>query len=268
MKSIFSLLCLMILTFTAKAQVDTLSEKQNTATADDPSQFFTRIELFNELQYKDDGSYLNMTTLRNNVKIGKRFTTRLDVMYVSNSLAKGTNYQQSGLGDISFRLLGYRFFESPRSAFTASVEISLNTAQSPVLGLGKNVFIPMVTYSRIFKDKKMLLATVFQQANSFSGDADRATLSFSKIQFGILNFWSKKMWSVIIPEFYVDYVLGGFSMNLEGRIAYAPTSRTNFWITAGAGIFGDFMFCYKLSGEAGYRYYLFRKPSLKSRADK
>lgn len=270
MKKTFAFLVILTHTCILNAQTDTdtLSEKQNTATADDPSQFFTRVELFNELQHKSDDSYLNLSTLRTNVKIGKRFTTRLDLMYVYNSYAKGTDIQQSGLGDISFRLLGYRIFETPNTAFTASVEISLNTAQSPALGLGKNLIIPMVTYSRVFKEKKMLLSAILQQANSFSGDADRANLSYSKIQFVALNFWSKKMWTVLAPEFYIDYVLGGLSMDIEGRIAFAPTRRTNFWVQAGAGIFGDFMFCYKLSGEIGYRYYLFRKSVLKSNPDK
>ena len=46
--------------------------------------------------------------------------------------------KQSGIGDISFRLLGYKFFEKSKSAFTVSIEISLNTAESPILGTGKN----------------------------------------------------------------------------------------------------------------------------------
>jgi hypothetical protein len=266
MKTIFTLIFIWSFIFVAKAQTesDTLSEKQITVTADDPSQFLTRLELFNELQHKNDDSYLNLSTLRTNVKIGKRFTTRLDVMYVYNTIANGTDFQKSGLGDISLRLLGYRIFQLPKSAMTASVEISLNTAQSAVLGTGKNLFIPMITYSKVFKTKKMLLSAVFQQVNSFSGDDNRANLSFSKIQIVDVNLWSKKMWTVIAPEFYIDYVLGGFSMNLEGRIAFAPSPRINFWVQAGAGIFGDFMFCYQLSAEVGYRYYLFRKSAVKS----
>jgi hypothetical protein len=118
---------------------DSIKESKNDAKADDPTQFFTRTELFSELQHYT-GFYINLTTLRTNVKIGKRFTTRIDIPLAYNSHSTSANYQQFGLSDISFRLLGYKFFESPKSAFTASVEFSLNTAQSPLLGTGKKPY--------------------------------------------------------------------------------------------------------------------------------
>jgi hypothetical protein len=240
---------------------DSIKESKNDAKADDPTQFFTRTELFSELQHYT-GFYINLTTLRTNVKIGKRFTTRIDIPLAYNSHSTSANYQQFGLSDISFRLLGYKFFESPKSAFTASVEFSLNTAQSPLLGTGKNLIIPMVSFSTRLNQQKMILAFVLQQTNSFSGDPERADFNFTKFQPVLIKIWSKKMWTVLAPEMYFDYIHGGVSMNLECRFAVAPSPRFSFWTMAGAGLFGDFIARYQWSLEVGCRYFFLRKTLL------
>ena len=97
----------------AQTSSDSLKKELIKANADDPSQFLTRVEIFNELQHYDkngDDFYLNQTVLRTIFKIGKRFTTRIDLPYVYNSIKNPANYRQSGIGDISIRLLGYKFF--------------------------------------------------------------------------------------------------------------------------------------------------------------
>ena len=264
MKKLLRLLFLIVHLGTSHAQTssDTLKKQPIKANADDPSQFFTRVEVFNELQHHNRNGtdfYLNQTVLRTVVKIGKRFTTRIDLPYVYNSINTPANHKQSGIGDISFRLLGYKFFEKPKSAFTASIEISLNTAQSPILGTGKNLLIPVVSYTTLIPKKKMIFSVVLQQANSVSGDEARADISFSKIQAILIKAWSKRFWSVLAPEWFVDYVNGGLSMNLRSRMTYAPAPRINIWITPSAGIFGDFPGRYQWSMDIGGRYFFLRK---------
>ena len=245
----------------AQTSSDSLAAKPNSAAADDPSQFFTRVELFSELQHysRNNGFYLSQTTLRTIVKIGKRFTTRLDIPFVYNSFTTAADYRHSGIGDISFRLLGYKIMDNPKSAITASVEISMNTAQSPLLGTGKNLLIPVVSYTQVVPKKKMLFALVLQQVNAVSGDKTRANVSFSKIQGILIKTWSKRTWTVLAPEWFVDYVHGGLSMNLRSRLTYAVTPRTNIWITPSAGIFGDFPGRYQWSIDIGGRYFFLRK---------
>jgi hypothetical protein len=228
------------------------------AAGDDPSQFFTRIELFNEVQHFPNDVYLDLTTLRINVKIGKRFTTRLDVPLVYNSASSAADYRHLGLGDISVRLLGYQFLKSKKSALTASIEVAFNTAQSPLLGTGKNMIIPMLTYSTMLKNHKTIIAFVFQQAHSFGGYSDRMTLSFSKVQAILIHLWTKKIWTVVAPECYIDYIYGGLSMNFEVRCAYAPIRRINVWAQTGVGVFGDFIARYQWGAEVGCRYYFLR----------
>ena len=253
-------------TLIAQNSPDSLKKENALANADDPSQFFTRIEVFNELQYYDKTDiYLNQTVVRTILKVGKRFTTRLDIPLVYNSFTSPANYKQSGLGDISFRLLGFKFMEKPKSAFTASIEISMNTAESPILGTGKNLLIPVVSYTLLIPKQKMLFSLVFQQANSVSGDEERADISFSKIQAILIKKWSARAWTVLAPEWFIDYVKGGVSMNLRTRMTYAPTPRINVWITPSAGIFGDFQGRYQWSADIGGRYFLFKSMNFKKK---
>jgi hypothetical protein len=259
-RMILLLLCILLHTGVLHGQSsDTLAAKPVDVKADDPSQFFTRIEVFNEVQYYDGKDYyLNQSVVRAIVKIGKRFTTRVDIPYVNNSIAAGKEYKHSGLGDISFRLLGFKFLDRPRSAFTTSIELSMNTAESRYLGTGKNILIPMITYTLLAPKVKMLFSLVVQQVNSVSGDEERRTVNFSKVQFIALKTLSRRLWVVLAPEWYLDYENKGLSMNLRTRMTYAPAPRMNIWISPSAGIFGDFVGRYQWSMDIGGRYFLFR----------
>jgi hypothetical protein len=256
-------LCLCFMTSFAQTASDTVIARENEVAGDDPSQFFTRVELFNEFQHYPGSVYLNQTTLRTIVTFGKRFTTRLDLPMVYNSSVSPANYSQSGLGDISFRLLGYKILESRRSGLTASLECSLNTAQSPLLGTGKNIILPMLSYTVTFDKTRIFLAFVLQQANSFGGFNSRADISFTKLQTYLITIWSRKVWTFLAPEYFLDYVHGGLSMNLEGRGAFAPTPRVNIWAQAGVGVFGDFIARYQWSAEVGLRYFFLRNTFFK-----
>lgn len=249
----------------AQNSADSVTQEQLKKNADDPSQFLTRIEFFNELQhYNKNGNefYINQTILRTILKLGKRFTTRIDLPYVYNTINHPANYKESGLGNISFRLLGYKFLEKQLSAFTASIEISLNTAESPILGSGKNVILPVVSYTKLIPKKRILLSVVLQQANSFSGDENRPDINFSKLQAILIRYWSPRFWTVLAPEWFFDYVNDGVSMNLRTRLTYAPAPRINLWITPSAGMFGDFVGRYQWSLDIGGRYFLFREMNL------
>ena len=250
--------CLVI----SQASTDSLSSLPvpRIVSADDPSQFLTRVEIFNEFQHYDKagGFNLNQTVIRTIVKLGKRFTTRLDVPFVNNSFPYPQGFDKFGLGDISFRLLGYNIHQAKRSAVTASVEISLNTATSPAQGTGKNVIVPVLTYTTFLKDYRTLFALVFQQTNSISGDESRADLNFSKFQGILLHYWNKRAWTVVAPELFIDYINGGTSMILKGRMAFAPTPRLNLWVQVNGGLYGDFIGRYNWGGEVGSRYFVIR----------
>jgi len=70
---------------------------------------------------------------------------------------------------------------------------------------------------------------------------------------------------VLAPEWFLDYINGGLSMNLRTRMTYAPAPRINLWITPSAGIFGDFAGRYQWSLDIGGRYFLFREMNFKKK---
>lgn len=249
------------------AQGDTLTQKPLQTNADDPSHFLTRVEIFNEFQHynRSGGFNLNQTVFRTIIKLGKRFTTRVDIPLVNNSypFPESLGYDRFGLGDISFRLLGYKIRETKRSAITASLEVSLNTAATPAQGAGKNILIPLISYSSLLKDNKTIAILTFQQTNSFSGDEARQDLSFSKIQGIVLHYWSRKMWTVVAPELFIDYIHGGSSMIFKGRMTFAPAPRMNLWVQANAGLYGDFIARYNWGAEMGCRYFMLRMTQAK-----
>lgn len=250
----FLVVLLFVSNHSAQTEQDTLVHQEERKVAEDPTQFLSRVELFSEYQHFENGINLNITTLRSVVKLGKRFTSRIDIPVVYNS-KNTTDYKQFGLSDISFRLLGYKIYQSKKEALTLSIEVSLNTAQSPLLGSGKNIFLFMGSYTRFLIPKRLLFAGTLQQANSFSGDEARSDLSFSKLQLVLLYFLSKKSWIVIAPEYFLDYTKGQQALNVESRLAYAPLPKFNIWAKAGAGLYGDFMTRYQWTAEIGVRHF-------------
>lgn len=139
-------LCSIIALVTYGQQDTTATEAQSGISQDDPSNFISRTEVFNKLQKLQSAEFLNVTTTRAVIAIGKRMTTRFDIPVVYNTTSLA-GYDQFGMGDISVRLLGYRIYKSPKAALLTSVEFSFNTAQSRLLGTGKNVIIPVIAYS-------------------------------------------------------------------------------------------------------------------------
>jgi len=241
------------------------ADRVSAAEADDPSRYLTRVELLNELQHfkyfvplNQNNVYLNETTFRTIVKIGDKFTTRLDIPFLYNSYSSPNGLKQFGISDISFRLLGYKFLDSPKNALTASIEVSLNTANSPLLGTGKNILNPVISYTATL-EKGVFLIFIFQEPFSFSGNKARPNISYSELQVAFLYTWSKTLWSYIGPELYIDYVNGGASMNVEARVAFNLRPRINLYAQTGVGVFGDFIERYQWEAEIGCRYFMFRK---------
>ncbi|MBL7851636.1 MAG: hypothetical protein JNN04_12095 [Cyclobacteriaceae bacterium] len=255
-----SLLFFLLFVRAAFGQSDSLS-RHNGILQDDPSNIFTRIELFNERQTLTDGTVANVTTARGIMAIGKRFTTRVDIPYISlprTSSAEAT----SGIGDVSARLLGYKILQSRRAAMLASVELSFPTAQSPLLGMGRNIITPVIAYTRYLPKRKTVLALTYQDYFSFGGDESRAHIRWSRMQLYHIRPWSRRVWTLLLPELYYDHSGGGFSMNLEATGYYRMSDRFAVWLKGGAGLFGDHPARYSWTVEVGLRHLIWRKKKL------
>jgi len=253
----FSIACIKV----ACAQDTTAEKSQNSIIQEDPTKFFTRVELFNELQRHRNDVFLNATTVRTVIQLGKRFTTRLDVPLVYNSKSVA-DYRQYGFGDISLRLVGFRFAQTKKAALAASVEFSFNTAMSPLLGTGKNVIIPTLFYTQIFRERRIIAALAFQQFNSLWGDESRQKINFSRFQAFFVKGWTKRIWMLLLPELYIDYENPGASMTMEATMFYRLTGHVTLWAKGGAGLFGDHVARYLWTTEAGIRYALVERPGV------
>lgn len=242
----------------AFGQADSTTHQQNGILQDDPSNIFTRIELFNEYQTSTGGDVVNVTTMRGIMAIGKRFTTRIDIPYIVLPRT-ATTEAASGLGDVSARLLGYKILQSRRSAMLASVEVSFPTAQSPQLGFGRNVITPVVAYSLYMPNRKAVLALTYQEYFSFGGDESRAHIRWTRMQMYHIRPWSRRVWTLVLPELYYDHAGGGVSMNLEATGYYRLTDRFALWLKGGAGLFGDHPARYGWTVEVGLRHLIWKK---------
>lgn len=239
-------------------QPDTVANTtQRVMAQDDPSTILSRMEVANEFQHFQNGHYLNITEVRNVLALGKRFTTRIEIPIVYNSTS-GTGYDQYGIGDISVRLLGYKILQRKKSAMLVSLEFSGNTAQSPLLGSGKNVLSPVIAYSRYIPEKKTIMAFGLQQYYSISGDESRDDIKWTRIQIYYLHALSKKIWILIFPELFLDHIKGGSSMNFETSGYYRLSHHVTAWMKGGAGLFGEHPARYQWTAETGLRY-LFRR---------
>ncbi|MBL7846274.1 MAG: hypothetical protein JNL40_02305 [Cyclobacteriaceae bacterium] len=248
-----------LLTHIAAAQQDSATvAKQTGIRLDDPSNVVTRIELFSEYQTGTDGKAANVTTVRGIMAVGKRFTTRIDIPYLHRPGINSTE-ATSGLGDISARLLGYKVLESKRSAVLASVEMSFPTAQSPFLGFGRYVVTPVIAFSTFFPKQKSIMALTYQEYFSFGGDESRSHIRWARVQLYHIKPWSKRIWTLLLPEYYYDYSTGGSSMNMEVAVNYRVSNQLAIWLKGGAGLFGDHPARYSWTIEPGLRYLIWRK---------
>jgi hypothetical protein len=244
------------------AQQDSVKSNTHSGLAqDDPSQFLTRVEVFNELQYRESLGHLNVTMFRSVIALGKKMTTRFDIPVVHNT-APIEGYDRSGIGDISIRLLGYRIVESKRMVALASAEFSFNTAQSPLLGTGKNIISPVLAASWRIPKHKTVIAGLVQEYFSLWGDNSRPDISWTKLQFFLLNAWSRRAWTMLAPEMYFNHHKSGASLNLEATAYYRVTGRCTLWLKSGAGLFGNHPARYQWTMETGLRYLMLRKGSI------
>jgi hypothetical protein len=141
----------------------------------------------------------------------------------------------------------------------------MNTAQSPILGTGKNVILPVVSYSKLIPKNKILISAIFQQANSISGDDTRSDISFSKLQVIVLKYWSRRFWTVLAPEWFYDYINDGVSMNLRTRFHRCANTPHEYLDNAKCRNIRRFCRRYQWSLDIGGRYFLFREMNFKKK---
>ena len=137
---------------------------KNDKSGTNPINFQRDLRIYNEylwLNTAGDGNQ-NLTTLefRTPFAGGKwQFRTRIPYNAVTADVNGDgmDDIDDSGLGDINFRLLTVPYFEGA-NAFAYALEVFLDTASEDSLGAGTTSLAPVVFYGRFFKGRFRALA--------------------------------------------------------------------------------------------------------------
>ncbi len=133
-------------------------------TGADPTDFITRIEPSYEHKRLDDGTQLEVFTLRGDLALRPNVSLRLDVPLVGYrppDAATAAGYERGfGLGDIVTQAT-FKPFSSQRMAALMGMRVDLNTASIPGLGQGGTTYAPVGAVG-FFPSPRWVVAPVVQ----------------------------------------------------------------------------------------------------------
>jgi hypothetical protein len=162
------------------------------------------------------------------------------VPVVYSDLNLPENDSETGLGDILLRG-AFRAARGERYAVVAAAEFILDTASDPNLGLGKNRFGPLVFASIEVPSLRSRFFPFYQHVFSFAGDENRPDINYASIRPSvILTKWPNRWYTVIDPNFFVDFERENKSgMTLELEVGRPVKKNVNVWVRPGMGVYGD-----------------------------
>jgi hypothetical protein len=178
------------------------------------------------------------------------------VPVVYSDLNLPENDSETGLGDILLRG-AFRAARGERYAVVAAAEFILDTASDPNLGLGKNRFGPLVFASIEVPSLRSRFFPFYQHLFSFAGDENRPDINYASIRPSvILTKWPNRWYTVIDPNFFVDFERENKSgMTLELEVGRPVKKNVNVWVRPGMGVYGDIPQVYDWNLEVGVRFY-------------
>ena len=149
------------------------AEKDTSGT--NPAVLTRTLQISNEYRFLPDDSYFNQTLIRYTEpfldgKASVRLTVPLDATDFTL-----TGEDEFGLGDIAAKF-SWIPHVSRRQAFVLSTEVFAPTASEDVLGTGKWVVAPGLTWA-YFASPEIIIAPAYIHNLSFAGDDDRADVN-------------------------------------------------------------------------------------------
>jgi hypothetical protein len=249
------LLALVALPASAQAQEEAEPARKSIVTRIDPANFFTRLLVRNEYRSLQGGRKVNLFVPRLEYAFSKTFQAWVETPIVLAESEFPRSGSEAGLGDILLRGL-VRAARGTGYAVVAGAELILDTASEPILGTGKYQFAPLVFASIDVPRFRSTLFPFYQHYFSFGGDNGR-DINYASIRpAAILTKWPNRWYTVIDPNFFVDFERDGDSgMMLELEIGRSLNKNVSLWIRPGVGVFGDIPRVYDWNLEGGIRYY-------------
>jgi hypothetical protein len=222
----------------------------------DPSDFFTQFRIRNEYRFQQNGAEINLLRPRFDYAFSRRVQARVEVPLVYLNPAVPEIDRETGLGDIL--LSGaFRVARGKGYAVVAALELTLDTATDPLTGLGKYRLGPLIFASIEVPLLRSRLFPFYQHVFSFAGDGNRPDINYASIRPAvILTKWPNRWYTVIDPNFFIDFELDNKSgMTLEVEVGRALSKNVIVWGRPGIGVYGDIPQVYDWNFEAGFRYF-------------
>jgi len=229
---------------------------KSVVTRIDPTDFFTRLVVRNEYRSLQSGEEINLFLPRLEYALSKTFQVQVEVPVAYADPEAVEIDSETGLGDI--RLRGaIRAARGKRYAVVVATDLVMDTASEATLGLGKYRLGPLVFASIEVPRLRSTFFPFYQHYFSFAGDRNRRDINYASIRPSvILTKWPNRWYTVIDPNFFVDFEGDADSgMTLELEIGHPLGKNMNFWIRPGIGVYGDIPQVYDWNFECGLRYY-------------
>ena len=160
------------------------------------------------------------------------------------------------MGDILLRG-SFRVARGRRYSVVTALELTLDTATDSRTGFGKYLLGPLIFASIEVPSLRSRFFPFYQQVFSVAGDENRPDINYASIRPAvILTKWPNRWYTVIDPNFFIDFELDNKSgMTLEVEVGRALSKNVIVWGRPGIGVFGDIPQVHDWNFEAGFRYY-------------
>jgi hypothetical protein len=221
--------------------VETKPSAEVDTSGTDPTKFLRTLGLRNEYQRLPNDKSFNLTTLTYIHPFADgRMNVRLKAPLAYTDAAGDDEF---GLGDLSLRYNWLAHVDASKGILL-SADISADSASEDVLGRGKWIFSPSVTYA-MFVSPTMIFAPAYQHNISFAGDDDRKDVNESVIDlYMVFTAEDKKSWWIIDPALVIDWETEQntpFTIEVEyGRnIGTLLGGALNAYVRPGVGIGQD-----------------------------
>lgn len=168
----------------------------------DPTKFLRTLVIRNEYQRLTNEKSFNITSLTYIEPFADgRMNLRTRVPLIATDALGDTEF---GLGDLSFRYNWLAYVDA-KQGLLLSMELNADTATEDVLGRGKWVIGPTVTYA-MFLSPTMIFAPAYQHNVSFAGDNNRSDVNESVIDlYMVFTAEDKKSWFIVDPTLVIDW---------------------------------------------------------------
>ena len=203
-----------------------------------PAVLTRTLAISNEYRFLPDDEYYDITNLRYTEpffdgKASVRLTVPLDATNL-------TGDDEFGIGDASAKFSWIPYL-SRRQAFILSTEIYAPTASEDVLGTGKWVAAPGLTWA-YFASPEVIIAPAYIHSFSLAGDSDRADVNRGDFDFYVVyKPHAKRWWLTSDLTVSYDFEARQAPMSWEVALGFnlgklASGGAINGYIRPGVGI--------------------------------